>query len=85
MIPDREMVKFWFDEFDEKLMKLIEDEINDVDGDIKNEHLWELGYEGDEPVNPHTQNIANKELYKTVLKYMQNHMKAYRPFSNEQN
>lgn len=82
MIPDREMVKFWFDEFDAKLMKFIEDEINDVSGSIENEHLWELGYEGEEP-NPHTQNIVNKEFYKTILNYMKNHVSAYRPFNSD--
>ncbi len=83
MVPDREMVKFWFDEFDAKLMKLIDDEITEVNEDLKNEHLWELGYEGDEPVNPHTQNIATKEFYKTILNYMKNHVSSYRPFNND--
>lgn len=69
MQPDREIVKVWLDEFNGKIRKLIDDEIKDVDGDIMNEHIWELAHEGEDP-NPHTQNIANKELYKMILNYM---------------
>ncbi|MBR5317937.1 MAG: hypothetical protein IKU39_08600 [Lachnospiraceae bacterium] len=36
---------------------IIKSEIEDAKGTISNEHLWELGYAGKEPWNPHTENI----------------------------
>lgn len=45
-----ETVKFW-------LENLYKDEIERAKGTISNEHLWELGYDGEEP-NPHTGNIV---------------------------
>ena len=54
-----EMVKFW-------LKDLYWQEIEDVKCDIRNEHLWELGYDGEEP-NPHTKNIERLKEYTEVL------------------
>ena len=45
-----ETVKIWFKDLYEK-------EIEEVRGTISNEHLCELGYDGDEPYNPHSENI----------------------------
>ena len=50
-----ETVKLWFEELYTK-------EIEEVRGTISNEHLWELGYDGDEP-NPHTANIEVLQEY----------------------
>lgn len=55
-----EMVKIW-------LEKLYEKEIEEVKGTIQNEHIWELGYDGEEP-NPHTENIENLKEYLETLK-----------------
>lgn len=46
--------------------RMIDSEIEEVRGAIKNEHLLELGYDGDEP-NPHTINIENMREYIKVL------------------
>lgn len=54
-----EMVKFWFEELYKK-------EIEDAKCDIRNEHLWELGYDGEE-LNPHTENIERLKEYIEVL------------------
>jgi hypothetical protein len=50
-----ETVKLWFEELYKK-------EIEEIKGTISNEHLWELGYDGEEP-NPHTENIAVLQEY----------------------
>ena len=50
-----ETVRIWFEELYTK-------EIEEVKGTIKNEHIWELGYDGEEP-NPHTENIEVLEEY----------------------
>ena len=42
-------------------------EIEETKETIKNEHLWELGYDGDE-LNPHTENIEMMSEYIDVLK-----------------
>lgn len=55
-----ETVKIW-------LKVLYENEIKEIQGTISNEHLWELGYNGEEP-NPHTENIEVLEEYIEVLK-----------------
>ena len=55
-----EMVKIWLEELYKK-------EIEDAKGTISNEHLWELGYDGNGPVNPHTENIAVLMEYIEVL------------------
>ena len=55
-----EIVKIWFEELYKK-------EIEESKETIKNEKMWELGYCGDEPVNPHTENIAALNEYIEVL------------------
>ena len=50
-----ETVRIWFEELYIK-------EIEEVKGTIKNEHIWELSYDGEEP-NPHTENIEVLEEY----------------------
>lgn len=55
-----ETVKFWLEELYKK-------EIEDAKVDIKNQHLWELGYNGDEPVNPHTEAVELLKEYIEVL------------------
>jgi hypothetical protein len=71
-----ETVKFWIDELLEKhnldeLSDLSTDvimmEIEDAKGTISNEHMWELGYDGNLPFNPHTENIAVLMEYIEVL------------------
>lgn len=55
-----EMVKIW-------LERLYKNEIEVAKTTVSNEHLWELGYDGDEPINPHTENImVLKEYIKTL-------------------
>lgn len=55
-----ETVKIWF-------KTLYTEAIADARETIRNEHLWELGYSGDEP-NPHTENIALLDNYISELK-----------------
>ena len=55
-----ETVKIWLEELYTK-------EIEEIKGTISNEHLWELGYDGEEP-NPHTENIEVLTEYLEVLK-----------------
>lgn len=57
-----EIVKVW-------LENLYKREIEEAKGTIKNEHLWELGYDGEEP-NPHTENIETLKEYIKVLEEM---------------
>ena len=59
-----ETVKIWLEELYTK-------EVEEVKGTIENEHLWELGYDGDEP-NPHTENIEVLEEY---LEYLEEKLK----------
>lgn len=54
-----ETVKFW-------LEKLYKNAIEGAKGTISNEHLWELGYNGEDP-NPHTGNIEVLKEYIEVL------------------
>ena len=54
-----ETVKIWLEELYTK-------EIEEIKATIKNEHLWELGYNGEEP-NPHTENIELLEEYLEML------------------
>ena len=56
-----ETVKIWLEELYKK-------EIEDAKGAISNEHFWELGYDGEEPLNPHTENIMALMEYIEVLK-----------------
>ena len=55
-----ETIKFWFEE-------LYKNEIEEIKCAIRNEHLWELGYDGEEPVNPHTENIELLGEYLEML------------------
>jgi hypothetical protein len=55
-----ETIKIWFEELYKK-------EIKEIKGTISNEHLWELGYDGNEPVNPHTENIVVLQEYLEML------------------
>lgn len=56
-----ETVRIWFEELYKK-------EIEEIEGTISNERLWELGYDGNEPVNPHTENIELLTEYLEALK-----------------
>lgn len=49
-----------------RLEDLINSELKELNGTISNEHIWELGYEGDDP-NPHTDNIEKLFAYRDVL------------------
>lgn len=55
-----ELVRIWLEELYTK-------EIEDAKETIKNEHMWELGYNGEEPMNPHTENIEVLKEYIEVL------------------
>lgn len=54
-----ETIKIWLEELYKK-------EIEEAKGAISNEHLWELGYDGEES-NPHTENIEVLKEYIEVL------------------
>lgn len=56
---DIDLINGWLDE-------LLDGAVQETQAKISNEHIWELGYEGDEP-NPHTQNIVNLQRYKELL------------------
>lgn len=64
-----ETVKIWLEELDNSTKEKIKTEIEEVKGTISNEHLWELGYDGQEP-NPHTENIMVLMEYLEVLEEM---------------
>lgn len=57
-----ENIKCW-------LRSMIEKEIDEVKVDISNEHIWENGY-NEEGVNPHTENIIEKNDYLTILEHL---------------
>lgn len=59
MSVDTEMIKIWLDE-------LFTNEIEEIEGTIRNERLWALGC-NEEP-NPHIQNIENYEAYLSILR-----------------
>ena len=54
-----ETKKIWLEE-------LYTNENKEARETIKNEHLWELGYDGEE-LNPHTENIEVLKEYIKVL------------------
>ena len=54
-----ETVKIW-------LKELYSKEIEEIKGTISNEHIWEIGYDGEE-TNPHTENIEVLKEYLEVL------------------
>ena len=62
-----ETVKIWIENLENPTVEEIKKEIEEVKGTISNEHLWELGYDGMEPLNPHTENIIVLEEYLEVL------------------
>lgn len=55
-----ETVKIWLEE-------LYTNEIEKTKETIRNEHIWELGYNGEEPLNPHTENIEVLKEYIELL------------------
>lgn len=62
-----ETVRLWIEH-------LYKDAIEDTKETIRNEHLWELGYNGEEPINPHTENIEMLKEYIDVLTYKLNEL-----------
>lgn len=62
-----EMVRLWIE-------RLYKDAIENAKEDIRNEHLWELGYSGQEPFNPHTENIKMLKEYIDILTYKLNEL-----------
>lgn len=65
-----ETVKIWLEELGHPTKEEIEAEIEEVKCTIDNERLWELGYNGEEPINPHTENINELTEYLEILKEM---------------
>ena len=65
-----ETVKIWLEELGNPTKEDIKAEIEEVRCAISNEHLWELGYDGEEPWNPHTDNIMTLTEYLEVLNEM---------------
>ena len=63
----KETVQIWIEELGNPTKEEIKVEIEEVKGAISNEHLWELGYDGNEPMNPHTENIMALTEYLEVL------------------
>ena len=62
-----ETVQIWIEKLGNPTKEEIKVEIEEVKGAISNEHLWELGYDGNEPMNPHTENIMALTEYLEVL------------------
>lgn len=62
----------WIEELGDPTVEEIQAEIEEVKGAISNEHLWELGYDGNEPMNPHAENIMALMEYLKVLEEMLN-------------
>lgn len=58
-----EVIKTWLEE-------LYSTAIKEAKATIRNEHIWELGYSGEEP-NPHTENIQNLREYIETLEAKQ--------------
>ena len=65
-----ETIKIWIENLENPTVEEIKKEIEEVKGTIRNEHLWELGYDGEEPMNPHTENIMILNEYLEVLEEM---------------
>ena len=65
-----ETVKIWLEELGNPTVEEIKTEIEEVRGTISNEHLCELGYDGNEHMNPHTENIMVLMEYIEVLEEM---------------
>ena len=66
-----ETVKIWLEELGNSTKEEIKTEIEEVKDTISNEHLCELGYDGQEP-NPHTENIMVLMEYLEMLEEMLN-------------
>ena len=58
-----------------RLIRLFDGEITAVGMTISNEHLWELGYDGEEP-NPHSGNIVMYMQYLDVLEQLKEQVKT---------
>lgn len=65
-----EQVKIWIEKLGNPTEEEIKAEIEEAKGTISNEHLWKLGYNGKEPLNPHTKNIEVLKEYLEVLESM---------------
>ena len=65
-----ETVKIWLEKLGNPTKEEVNAEIEEVRGTISNEHLCELGYDGNEPMNPHTENIMVLMEYLEVLEEM---------------
>ena len=65
-----ETVKIWIENLENPTVEEIKKEIEEVKGTIRNEHLWELGYDGEEPMNPHSENIMVLMEYLEELEEM---------------
>lgn len=65
-----EAVKIWIEKLGNPTEEEIKAEIEEIKGTISNEHLCELGYNGEEPLNPHTENIEVLKEYLEVLESM---------------
>lgn len=63
-----DIIKVWSEECKSRIINMLDQEINEIPDTIKNEHLWELGYDGEDP-NPHTQNIENLKEYRKRLEF----------------
>ena len=66
LLYDSDVLTEWKNKFKHTLEEIFAAELQDTLVNIKNEKLWELGYNGEEP-NPHTQNLANLEAYRRWL------------------
>lgn len=62
------LVRVWSEDCKLRIINMLDKEINEIPDTIKNEHLWELGYDGEDP-NPHTQNIENLKEYRKRLEF----------------
>lgn len=67
-----ETVKIWLEELGNPTKEEIKAEIEEVKETISNERLWEKGYDGKEPFNPHTENIMTLMEYLEVLEEILN-------------
>ena len=65
-----ETVKIWIEKLGNPTVEEIKKEIEEVKGTIRNEHLWELGYDGEGSINPHSENIIILNEYLEALKEM---------------
>ena len=68
ILYDDEIINTWAEEHKSRIIDMINQEINAIPDNIRNEHLWELGYDGEDP-NPHTQNIENLKEYRKRLEF----------------